>query len=197
MRRGRVLARGRAVASGPGARALTVRLKLTPRGRALLARHLGGVHGRLKATGATSGGRRSARARTHAILAVERFVTPPGAWLPNRAALSTRGRHFLRSRRARLTAVAGIRCDGYSAKVRGHSLNATRISLARAALACAALAQRGIHTTVIGHGNARPIASNQTAAGRARNRRVEITITHRQRRAGAQLGHTGSGTTEH
>jgi hypothetical protein len=178
LRRGRVLARGRAVASGPRARALTVRVKLTRRGRALLAHHLGGVHARVKATAATSGGRRLARARTRAILAVEHFVTPPGSWLPNQSALSPRGRHFLRSRRARLIAVAAVRCDGYSAKVRAESPNAQRISVGRAVAACAALKHRGVRTIVVGHGVARQIASNRTAAGRARNRRVEITITH-------------------
>jgi hypothetical protein len=178
LRRGRVLARGRAIASGPGARALIVSLRLTKRGRAVLARHLGGVHGRVAATGATSGGTRRARVRTRAILAVEHFVTPPDSWLPNQAALSTRGRRFLRAQRARLTAVATIRCDGYSAKVRAHSPNAKRISDARAAAACAALHHRGSGTTVVGHGDSRPIVSNATAAGRARNRRVEVTITH-------------------
>jgi hypothetical protein len=184
LHRRRVLARGRAVASGPGARALTVRLTLTRRGGAMLARHLGGVRGRVAATGTTSGGTGSARVRTRAILAVEHFVTPPGSWLPNQAALSTRGRRFLRSQRARLIAVAAIRCDGYSANVRAHSPNAKRISVARAALACAALQRRGIDATptVVGHGDARPIASNTTAAGRARNRRVEVTITHRRTR---------------
>jgi hypothetical protein len=180
----RVLARGRAVASGSGAGALTVRLRLTRRGRARLARHLGGVRGRVAATGATSGGTRTAHARTRAIQAVERFITPPGAWLPDQAALSPRGRRFLHSRRARLIAVAAVRCDGYSAKVRAHAPNATRISLARAAAVCAALHPRGANPTptVIGHGDSRPIASNTTAAGRARNRRVEVTITHRHTR---------------
>jgi flagellar motor protein MotB len=133
------------------------------------------------ATGATSGGTRTAHARTRAIQAVEHFITPPGAWLPNQTALSTRGRRFLRSRRARLIAVAAVRCDGYSAKVRAHAPNATRISLARAAAVCTALHRRGVNPTptVIGHGDSRPIASNTTAAGRARNRRVEVTITHR------------------
>ena len=62
--------------------------------------------------------------------------------------------------------------------MRAHSPNARRISAARAALACAALHRRGVETIVVGHGDARPIASNATAAGRARNRRVEVTITH-------------------
>jgi hypothetical protein len=180
----RVLARGRAIASGSGARALTPRLRLTRRGRAVLGRHLGGVRARVAATGTTSDGRHSARARTRAVLAVEHFVTPPGAWMPDTAALSTRGRRFLRSKRARLIAVAALRCDGYSAKVREDSPNATRISVARAAVACAALQRRGMDATpnVIGHGDSRPIASNATAAGRARNRRVEVTITHHRTR---------------
>jgi outer membrane protein OmpA-like peptidoglycan-associated protein len=35
---------------------------------------------------------------------------------------------------------------------------------------------------VVGHGDARPIAPNTTAAGRATNRRVELTITHHRPR---------------
>jgi outer membrane protein OmpA-like peptidoglycan-associated protein len=58
-------------------------------------------------------------------------------------------------------AAAAVRCDGYSAKVRAHSPNATRISAARAAVVCAALHQ-GVHATVVGHGDARPIASPTT-----------------------------------
>jgi OOP family OmpA-OmpF porin len=97
--------------------------------------------------------------------------------------LSTRGRRFLRSQRAKLIAVATIRCDGYSAEIRARSPNASRISAARAAVACAVL-RRGIDATpiVIGHGDSRPIASNATAAGRARNRRVEVTIAHHHTR---------------
>ena len=180
----RVLARGRAIAPGRGASALTVRLTLTKRGRAMLARHLGGVRAWVTATGTTSGGTHSRRVRTRAVLAAEHFVTPPGSWLPNQSELSTRGRHFLRSQRARLIAVATIRCDGYAANVRGDSPNAKRISLARAAVACAALQDPGIDATptVVGHGDSRPIASNDTAAGRASNRRVEVTITHRHMR---------------
>ena len=177
----RVLARGRKLASAPNAHALTVRVKLTKRGRKLLADHLGGVHVKVAAIGATGDGTRSARARSRAILGREHFVTPPGSWLPDQSSLSKRGRRFLRSRRAKLIAVAILRCDGYSAKVREESPNAARISRARAARACSVLRRRGSDATaiVIGHGDSRPIASNATPAGQARNRRVEVTITHR------------------
>jgi VCBS repeat-containing protein len=184
LHRGRVLARGRATATGPAARGVTVKLRLTRQGRALLARRVGGVPAAVRAQGATSAGPRSARARTRALLAVERFTTPPGSWLANEAALSARGRRFLRGLRGRLIAVAAVRCDGHAARVRAHSRNATRISLARAAVTCAALESLAVNapTTVVGHGDSRPIASNHTASGRARNRRVEVTITHRRTR---------------
>jgi hypothetical protein len=180
LRRGHVLARGRAIGNGPRPQAVTVRLKLTKRGRKVLARHLGGVHTRVAATGTIGSGTRSARARTRAIRAVEHFVTPPGSWLPNESALSRRGRRYLRAQRSRLVAVKAIHCDGYSAKIREESPNATRISLARATTACAALRRHGIDTTAIGHGDEDQIAPNTTAAGRAQNRRVKVTITHRR-----------------
>jgi hypothetical protein len=181
---GRVLARGRATASGAGARAVTVRLKLTRSGRAVLARHLGGVRLRVEASATTSAGTRSARARTRGVLAVEHLVTPPDSWLPNQAVLSARGRRFLRSLRGSVIAVVRVRCDGYSAKVSASSSNSTRISAARAAAVCAALRRFGVTKapTVVGHGGSRPIASNTTEAGRAANRRVEVTITHRPTR---------------
>jgi hypothetical protein len=166
-----VLARGHASAPGQG----TVRLRLTRQGRALLRHQLGGV----RATVRAAAGELSARARTRAVLAVERFVTPPGSWVPNASRLSPRGRRFVHALRGRLVSVAAVRCDGYTAKLADDSPNALPISRGRGATFCAAL---GIHapTTLAGHGAARPLASNATASGRAQNRRVEVTITHRR-----------------
>jgi hypothetical protein len=176
----RVVASGRAGASGGNAGALTVRLKLTKQGRRLLARHLGGRVTSVVAAGSTSGGARSAQARTRAILGVEHFTTPAGSWLPNQAAPSPSGRRFLRGLRGKLIGVAAARCDGYTAKVAAEAPNAVRISSRRAAIVCAALKRLRIRgtTKAVGHGYSRPIASNDTRAGRARNRRVEVTITH-------------------
>ncbi len=178
----RLVARGRA--AGAPATRRTVELRLTRYGRALLTRRLGGVRVRARATGATSAGLRHARARSRALLAVEHATTPPGAWQPDRAALTARGRRFLRRIRGRLIAVSALRCHGYTAKLHAGGRGGLTLSRRRAARTCAVLARDRGHVArkVFGHGDARPIAANRTAAGRARNRRVEITIVHRHRR---------------
>ena len=182
VRGGRVLARGDAQGAGE-ARSLTVALRLTRRGRALLAERLGGVRARLRARALTSDGTRRASARTRALMRVERFTTPPGSWLPGAAALSERGQRFLRSLRGRLVAVAALRCEGHSVPLQGSAVAAGPMSRARAALFCRALAKRvGIRPTVVGRGTAEPIADNAGEAGRAKNRRVVVTVTHRPRR---------------
>jgi outer membrane protein OmpA-like peptidoglycan-associated protein len=119
--------------------------------------------------------------RTRALLHSEHITTPPGAWLPNRAALSARGRRFVRAVRHRLIDVAAVRCDGYTANLHAGGHGALSLSRLRAALICGALARHGLHIrlTVIGQGTHHPIATNRTPAGRAHNRRVQITITHR------------------
>jgi hypothetical protein len=180
----RVIARGRAASEGAGRRSLTVTLKLTGFGRTLLARRPGGVRTRMRARGATTGGARTAAARTRAILRVEHFTTPAGSWMPDRATLTARGRSFVRGLRGKLIAVASLRCDGHDANVRANSVTTSRLSLGRATVMCAALRTLGVRARprLAGHGDSDPIASNATRSGRAKNRRVEVTITHRPRR---------------
>jgi hypothetical protein len=184
----RLLAGRQVVAQGSrrsrAARSLTVRLRLTAGGRALLARRLGGVRTRVRASGATSGGARRASARTRALLQVERFTTPPGSWVPDEATLTPRGERFLRSLRGKLIAVAGLRCEGHEADVRPDTATSSPLSRARAAAFCAALRELGARARprLAGHGDAEPIASNTSASGRAENRRVEVTVTHRPQR---------------
>jgi hypothetical protein len=175
-----LVARGRA--GGALSTRRTVRLRLTAYGRALLARRLGGVRVLARATGATTGGLRHARARTRALAAVEHATTPSGAWQPDRAALTARGRRFLRRVRGRLIAVTALRCNGYTAGLHAGGRGGLTLSRERAELICTSLARHRLcmPRRAVGYGDARPIASNRTEAGRARNRRVEITITHRQ-----------------
>jgi Regulator of chromosome condensation (RCC1) repeat len=173
----RLVARGRRIAvgraRGAGARRLGVRLRLTPYGKALLAGAIGGVRAKLE----LRSGALRATARARALLRVEHVTTPPGSWNPGEATLSTRGKRFVRGLRGKLIRVAAIRCDGHAADG-APALTSMRISRARAATLCAAL---GIAApqTVVGHGDTQPIASNSGERGRARNRRVELTIAHR------------------
>ena len=180
----RVIARGRAASEGASRRSLGVTLTLTRYGRKLLAHRLGGVRARMRARAATSGGVRRTATRTRAILRTERFRTPAGSWIPGEARLTARGRSFVRSLRGKLIAVAGVRCVGHEANVRGTSVTTSRLSRARAARMCAALRRLGVRPRprIAGQGDSRPIASNATRSGRAANRRVEVTLTHRPRR---------------
>jgi hypothetical protein len=153
-----------------------VRLRLTRSGRALLEHRVGGVRATLRARAATSGGVRRATARTRALLKVEHVTTPPGSWTPGETTLTARGKRFVRGLRGKLIAVAALRCDGHAAD-RSAALGSVKISRARAATMCAAL-RVAAPRTIVGHGDAVPVAPNDTEAGRARNRRVEVTIRH-------------------
>ena len=111
-------------------------------------------------------------------------MTAAGSWVPDQAKLTARGRSFVRGLRGKLIAVASLRCDGHDADLRGTSVTTSRLSLARAATMCDALRTLGVRPRprLAGHGSSDPIASNATRSGRAKNRRVEVTITHRPRR---------------
>jgi Glycine rich protein len=176
---GRVVARGaRRVHAARGR--LRVTLALTAQGRRLLEQRLGGLRATVAATGTANAASDRAKAPTRALLAVERLTTPAGAWLPNRAQLSSRGKRFLRGLRGKLIAVAALRCDGHAARVHPNAPHAQALSRARAALICSALNRLGAHapTTITGHGDTQPLAPNTNPAGRAHNRRVEITLKH-------------------
>jgi subtilisin-like proprotein convertase family protein len=176
--RGRVLARGvRSVAGG--ADRVRVPLRLTEYGQRLLDRRLGGVRARVAATDGT----RTATARTRAMIAVERLTTPPGSWEPNAAELTQPGRRFIKGLRGKLIAVSSYGCEGHSAALGAASARSERaleLSLARAELACDALQRFGAtgKRSLVGRGGTDPIAENTTRAGRAENRRVEITLRH-------------------
>jgi outer membrane protein OmpA-like peptidoglycan-associated protein len=79
---------------------------------------------------------------------------------------------------AQHTELTRIRVEGHTDNVGGKSYNQD-LSQRRARAVVRALVQRGIAAGRLeaqGYGFDRPVASNATAAGRAKNRRVEFTI---------------------
>ena len=178
----RVVARGAHAAPAAGKKRLLVPLRLTTYGRRLVKGKLGGVRAVVRATGSTRGETSSATARTRAILAVEHFTTPPGSWIANQAVLTPAGKRFVQRLRGKLIAVSSARCDGHAAdlpETRGKGLP---VSLSRADVMCRSLARLGVTAkrTSVGHGNRDPIASNASEPGRAKNRRVQVTLRHRR-----------------
>ncbi|HEY9554146.1 OmpA family protein [Allosphingosinicella sp.] len=75
-----------------------------------------------------------------------------------------------------------VRIDGHTDS-RGSTAYNQRLSEARAASVRARLASLGVDPSriqAIGHGEATPVASNSTTAGRQQNRRVEVTLVGQQ-----------------
>jgi VCBS repeat-containing protein len=73
--------------------------------------------------------------------------------------------------------VTSVRCEGH-ADGTGTVRYARHIALLRARMVCAFLRTHGVRArfAAVSYGSSRPVASNRTAAGRARNRRVEVVV---------------------
>ncbi len=99
---------------------------------------------------------------------------------------------ILPEERSRLDSIANAlkqATDEATFVVEGHTANVGKpdgeraLSIERAALIAAELAARGIDErrfSSTGYGGTKPVATNETGEGRAKNRRVEITIRLRQ-----------------
>lgn len=76
-------------------------------------------------------------------------------------------------------------CPGMKIKIHGHTdstgrnRNNERLSKKRALAVANYLVKKGVpanNLVAVGHGASKPVASNKTAKGRARNRRIELTV---------------------
>ena len=176
-----VVARGLAHAPPGGSGVIVVRVGVQPKGQQLLAAHVGGVTVDVRAAcHTTTNAMRKKTKLTRAVLRLEHVVTTPASWVPDRATLTTTGKHFLAQLRARMVAIKQIRCDGYTADYPPSPVDAHTLSAERARVVCSELKRTGITVEphLVGHGDADPLASNTTEAGRAANRRVAITFVH-------------------
>ena len=162
---------------------MVIKLNVAPKGEQLLERSFGGVLVDVRAvcrtaSGETVNGVKGARA----VLAIERVVTTPGSWEPDLAVLTGIGQSFVATLAKRMLLIEGIRCDGYTATWPPSPVVPMVLAQQRAQLVCAQLKRAGgfkATPRLVPHGNANPIATNETEAGRAENRRVVVTFVHR------------------
>ena len=178
-----VVARGFARAPAGGRGQMVIKLDAQPKGEQLLERSFGGVLVDVRAVCRTSSGETVNGVKgARAVLAIERVVTTPGSWLPDLAVLTPLGQSFVAGLARRLVAIEGMRCDGYTATWPASTVEPMVLARERAQLVCAQLKRTGgfkAAPRIVPHGNANPIASNDTETGRAANRRAVITFVHR------------------
>ena len=178
-----VVARGVARAPAGGRGQMVIRVGIQPKGQQLLSKRAGGVIVDVRAVCRTASNEVRAGVKpVRAVLAIERAVTPPGSWVPDKPVLTSIGKRFVDNLRKRMVAIVGIRCDGHTATWPPSPAKPRTLSSARARLVCAQLRRAGRFTAwriaIVPHGRSDPLATNATESGRAVNRRVAVTIIH-------------------
>jgi CshA-type fibril repeat protein len=176
---GRTITVGRGV-STPKAklsvRKVTVRAGLTALGRSLTARP-GGA--RLTFTAVVVQRGRTGTRTTHGstkVLATSYTLPRSVHFGSNSARVGAAGAAYLRGVRAKLDGARVITCVGH-ADNRGSAKAALALGRRRAKAACAILATgRKLTVHTASTGEKAPTGRNNTAAGRARNRRVDVTV---------------------
>jgi outer membrane protein OmpA-like peptidoglycan-associated protein len=105
------------------------------------------------------------------------FETGQSALMPGAMSTVDRLSQFMRDYPER-----SVRIEGHTDSVGGDAINQP-LSERRAMAVRDALVARGIDSTriqAVGYGSAQPVASNDTAAGRQQNRRIEVLISGEQ-----------------
>jgi outer membrane protein OmpA-like peptidoglycan-associated protein len=165
-------------AAGQTLRLVNVRVTFTALGRSLTARP-GGV--RITFTAVVTVRGRTGSISTHAsstVLATTFTLVRSVRFTTDSHTVGAADAAYLRSVRGKLGTAKIITCVGH-ADSRGSAKAALTLGSKRAAAACAIIA-KGLHAAVhlVSKGEKAPIGKNNTPAGRARNRRVDVTITN-------------------
>ncbi|HZH44679.1 MAG TPA: OmpA family protein [Lysobacter sp.] len=115
--------------------------------------------------------------------ALEVFTLAGDAFASGQTTLTAAAARDMRAIAAYLAALpeARVQVEGHTdaqgAAAANQTLSQRRAEAVRDALVAAGVERGRVQAT--GHGAGRPVADNATAAGRARNRRVEVRITHK------------------
>jgi outer membrane protein OmpA-like peptidoglycan-associated protein len=172
----------RTLSTAAGALA-AVSVKLNARGRGMLRGTLAGVETAFRAHATAFGSSVSLRAKGRTrLFPPQRFIVPDdGLFASDSATLKSAGQRFLRHLGEHLRGVGSLECVGFTDSLGAAAYN-ERLGYARARTVCDFLAQtpaiRKAKRTIGSQGENRPRASNATAAGRALNRRVELTVRY-------------------
>jgi outer membrane protein OmpA-like peptidoglycan-associated protein len=173
----RLIGTGR-VAAG-GAKSAEVEIGLNALGRRLLRQNPQGLRARLMVDATPVGADEPLTARLRATLvASRRTVSSPRPQFEIRSArLLPSTRRWLDRVAPRLAGSRSVRCTGHTSGL-GDDLANEELGLARAKAVCRYLRAHGVKAKMkaVSRGETRPRASNRTADGRARNRRVELTV---------------------
>ena len=159
-----------------GAKSVKTVVRLTALGRALAAQ-VGGVKVTVSALVVKPDGHKLAAKALADIVNKHVVVAKPALFPTKVTTLTATAKHDLAALKARRGAVKIVTCVGYTDSV-GNATANLALGKARAKAVCAALAGYGVKLVVVSRGNAHPVGDNATAAGRALNRRVEISFTY-------------------
>jgi outer membrane protein OmpA-like peptidoglycan-associated protein len=173
-----VVASGTTILKAPAAR-VVVRLTVNAAGRKAVARKGGRVDLVVTALVTPTSGPVLAATTASTLIAKTVTITLSADVLfsSGSAVLTTAAKATIASLGRHLKGSRAARCDGHTDSDGSAAANLD-LGKRRAAAVCSILARYVRKTTTRTFGESRPIASNATAKGKARNRRVEITVTN-------------------
>ncbi len=171
---GVVLARGAVSTASRTAESLIIRVPVTPALRRLAARQAG--NSVTLTAQATQDDRAGSWPATRTLLVAPSTSVVEAAKPLFRGSARLRATADLRRLRSAVADASSLICTGHTA-YSGNQAQDIRVGLLRARAVCAYLAAgRRLTTVPRSSGSYRPAASNATAAGRARNARVTVTV---------------------
>ena len=170
---------GTTTVRGDAKQSVVVKVRLNATGRALMRDSAGGLRVKLDvAAKLARGGLRSAKLSA-TLLPRETAIVPVGPFGTSRSALRISADQIVHRLARDVRAAKTVVCVGHTDS-RGDAARNAALGRRRAAQVCGKLHDLGVKAkmSVRSAGETQPRASNATAAGMQRNRRVEVRITY-------------------